>query len=323
MNLVNNKNLFVSVIIPMKNAEKYIAKTLASILEQTGVTLEIIVIDDQSTDRSAEIVQAFNNPQIKLIKGKGAGIAEALNLGYRSATAEILTRCDADDYFCPNDRLYQQAKFLNENSDFEAVCGNFYGMDQHDNHLGSFHCGNSPFDITDNLKNGIIKPHFGSYAIRKKLFNRIGGFRPFFVTAEDIDFQLRVSEHTKVMYFPQHWYVYRLHSNSITHTQRENTKIEYEATAKKFQRQRLNTGKDDIDLGVAAQIDDTSDTSIPKSAKAHAINLALGNSWDLHAKQQKTDAIRLLANLLKKNPTSLAIIKNLILLFVKKPTQEK
>lgn len=315
--LNNNKDIQVSVVVPMKNAEKYIGKTLNNILQQTNIELEVIVVNDKSTDTSAEIIQSFNNPKIKLIEGLGLGISEALNLGYRSASGAIVVRCDADDYLCPDDRLYRQVTFLNANPSYQAVCGNFYGMDQHDNHLGSFNCGDTQADITETIKTGITKSHWGSYAIKKELFDKLEGFRPYFVTAEDVDFHLRIAEHARVMYFPDHWYVYRLHADSITHTQKEHTKLKYEATAKRFQTQRLSIGSDDLQLGRAKPIDEQEDSSDATSAQKHAINLAIANSWLLHNKNQKAKAVALLYPVYKKNPTSLTMLKNLILLLLK------
>lgn len=315
--LSDSREIQVSVVVPMKNAEKYISKTLNNILQQTNVEFEVIVVNDQSSDASADIVNSFNNPKIKLLEGLGLGISEALNLGYRSANGAVIVRCDADDYICPDDRLYKQVEFLNTNPTYQAVCGNFYGMDQHDNHLGSFSCGETQSDITDTIKSGITKSHWGSYAIRKELFEKLEGFRPYFVTAEDVDFQLRIVEHARVMYFPDHWYIYRLHADSITHTQKEHTRLKYEATARRFQTQRLNVGSDDLQLGKANLIDEHEDTSHASSAKDHAINLVIANSWQLHDGDQKIKAFTLLFQVYKKNPTSLSLLKHLILLLLK------
>jgi glycosyltransferase involved in cell wall biosynthesis len=307
----------ISVVVPMRNAGKYIAKTLKNILEQQQVTLEIIVIDDKSTDNSAAIVKSFNDPRIKLLNGPGVGIAAALNLGYSAANGELIVRCDADDFLCPNDRLIKQYLFLNNNHDYDAVCGNFLAMDSYDNHLGSFSCGDTQRDITNNIKNGELSSSFCTYAIKRTLFNKVGGFRPYFVTAEDLDFQLRLSEHTNVMYFPDDCYIYRLHGDSITHLQPENTKHAYEAIAKTFQQQRRIAGKDDLELGLAKPVSKKNDASKPTSARVHAMSIAVGNSWRLHSQGQKKSAIALIFTLFKKNPLSFTLMKHMILLAIK------
>ena len=313
----SNNNIQISVVVPMRNAEKYIAKTLQSILDQQLVRLEIIIVDDMSTDQSAAIVKSLNDPRIKLLNGPGIGIAAALNLGYCAASGEVIVRCDADDYLCPNDRLIKQYQFLSINTDFEAVCGNFLAMDQYDNHLGSFNCGDVSMNITEKIKNGELGCSFCTYAIKRTLFNKVGGFRPYFITAEDIDFQLRLAEHTNVIYFPDDWYIYRLHADSITHVQPEKTKLAYEAMAKTLQKQRLSTGKDDLELGIAEPISDKNDSGKPSSATTHAMNLAIGNSWRLHNQGEKKEALIILFKLFKSNPFSLALVKHMILLALK------
>ncbi len=315
----SSNNIQISVVIPMRNAEKYIEKTLLNILQQQKINFEIIVVDDKSTDQSANIVKSFGDNRIILINGLGLGIAEALNVGYKHTNSEIIVRCDADDFICPDDRLYRQYTFLNNNVHYQAVCGNFSGIDQHDNNLGSFNCGDTQLDITENVKKGYLKSHFGTYAIKKELFNKLGGFRNFFITAEDVDFQLRIVDFTKIMYFPDQWYAYRLHAESITHTQRENTRHKFEEAAKLFQKQRLISGQDDLERGVASPIDEKRDSSNATPARDHAINLAIASSWQLHEQHQKKSALNLLFKIYKKNPTSFNTLKNLILLALKNP----
>src|SRR5437868_1666996 len=94
----------ISVIIPTRNAERYIRSTLESVCAQRDVDLEIVVIDDGSTDRSIEIVREVNDPRIRIIPGPQRGISAAFNAGLAEARGELIARCDADDLY-PPDRL--------------------------------------------------------------------------------------------------------------------------------------------------------------------------------------------------------------------------
>ncbi|MDN3920470.1 glycosyltransferase family 2 protein [Roseateles violae] len=90
----------VSVVIPCFNAEPYIAATLRSVLGQTGAELEVIVVDDGSTDDSvARIEREF--PQVRLIRRANAGVAAARNAGIAAATGDWVAFCDADDIWLP------------------------------------------------------------------------------------------------------------------------------------------------------------------------------------------------------------------------------
>ncbi|BAY33487.1 family 2 glycosyl transferase [Nostoc carneum NIES-2107] len=91
----------VSVIIPVYQAEKYIAATVKSVLNQTYGNLEILIIDDESPDKSIEICQQFTDPRIKIIYQKNRGLAGARNTGIRHAQGEYLSFLDADDIWLP------------------------------------------------------------------------------------------------------------------------------------------------------------------------------------------------------------------------------
>ncbi len=92
----------ISILIPCRNAERYIRSTLESVLAQRDVDLEVIVIDDGSTDRSIEIVRELNDSRVRVIPGPQRGISAAFNSGLAEAKGEYLARCDADDLYPPD-----------------------------------------------------------------------------------------------------------------------------------------------------------------------------------------------------------------------------
>lgn len=91
----------VSIIIPVYQAEKYIAATVKSVLDQTYPNFELIVIDDGTPDRSIEICQQFTDPRIKIIRQENRGVASARNHGIRLAQGEYIAFLDADDLWAP------------------------------------------------------------------------------------------------------------------------------------------------------------------------------------------------------------------------------
>ena len=90
----------VSVVIPCFNTERYIAATLRAVLAQAGAELEVIVVDDGSTDGSAALV-ARDFPQVRLVRRTNAGVAAARNTGIEAATSDWVAFCDADDIWLP------------------------------------------------------------------------------------------------------------------------------------------------------------------------------------------------------------------------------
>lgn len=108
----------ISVVLPVKNGERYLAEAVASILWQTVSDLELIVVDDGSTDTSVPIVERYceRDRRVRLLRSTGVGISAALNHGMRHASGRYLARMDADDISVPS-RLETQI------SAFESMPG--------------------------------------------------------------------------------------------------------------------------------------------------------------------------------------------------------
>lgn len=100
----------VSVIIPCFNAEKWLSQAIESILNQTYPYIEIIVIDDGSTDHSLEIIKSYSQ-KVKWKTGKNQGANQARNLGFALSQGEYIQYLDADDYLFP-DKIAKQIKIL-------------------------------------------------------------------------------------------------------------------------------------------------------------------------------------------------------------------
>ncbi len=93
------QNPLVSILIPFKNTDQYLAECLESIINQTYTNWELIIVDDHSTDTSYNLVQSFSTkePRINLFRNKGSGIIPALQLAYTQAQGVFITRMDSDD----------------------------------------------------------------------------------------------------------------------------------------------------------------------------------------------------------------------------------
>ena len=108
-------NPLVSVLIPTYNSELYIKDTLESILNQTYKNLEIIIIDDASTDSTLKIVKKYKDKRIKIyINNKNLGIAKNMNKGIRLSNGKYLAIMDADDWSYPY-RIEEQVQLMEEN----------------------------------------------------------------------------------------------------------------------------------------------------------------------------------------------------------------
>ena len=100
----------ISVVIPLYNKEKQIANTLRSVFAQTYTDYEIIVVNDGSTDNSVAVVESLNDPRIRLIHQKNAGVSAARNRGIEEARGEYIALLDGDDEWKPYTQFFTYNK---------------------------------------------------------------------------------------------------------------------------------------------------------------------------------------------------------------------
>jgi glycosyltransferase involved in cell wall biosynthesis len=116
-----NDTPLVSIIIPVFNAEQYIADTINSALSQTWSNIEIIIVDDGSTDQSLNIARKFNDGRISVITQKNKGASAARNAGLKEAKGEYIQFLDADDLLSP-DKIEAQVACLKGSATQLAIC---------------------------------------------------------------------------------------------------------------------------------------------------------------------------------------------------------
>jgi len=117
-----NDSPLVSVIIPVYNYERYLGEAIESVLSQTYQHLEVIVVDDESTDRSAEVAESFAGRGVRYCKQVHAGIGPARNKGVELAQGDFLAFLDADDRW-PEEKLELQLRAFENDRALEMVFG--------------------------------------------------------------------------------------------------------------------------------------------------------------------------------------------------------
>jgi glycosyltransferase involved in cell wall biosynthesis len=315
---VKNRNPLVSIIVPMRNAQDHIAETLRAILCDSQTPLEIIIVNDGSTDASLDRLAGFQDTRIRIFEGPNSGISACLNAGLAQVRGSIVMRCDADDIFAPS-RIQEQVNWLAGNPEFDAVCGSFSTIDDKGARIVDMPCGSDAVEITNELVAGLIRTHLGTFAVRSSLVKKIGEFREYFETAEDIDFQFRLSGGGRIAYVPKLWYFYRIHPSSVTHTQKTARRVFFEKIASEFQHQRRISGSDDLERGVAAAPPATT-SSEHFTANQHIQGMLLGRAWNAHKNGDRIEALSVGVRALKVNPASLGAWKSIVALLLK-PSQ--
>lgn len=211
----------VSVIIPSFNCELYIAETIASVLNQTHKDIEVIVVDDGSTDRTREIVASFGT-SVRLIAQQNAGRCAARNHGIREASGEFICLLDHDDYWYP-EKLSAQLAAFEKYPEAGGVYSGYIVWNADAN--GRFPSPESfvrspPPDEVDQELSGWIYHHFlidiymltSASMFRAEVFEKCGNFIEALSYSEDWELWFRISREYQLISLPRPMTLYRQHA---------------------------------------------------------------------------------------------------------------
>lgn len=208
----------VSVVIPCYNAVNYIEECLDHLCEQSYKDVEIIVVDDNSTDRSADIVQRWRirnrfNPFTFLQMPRNVGFSGALTSGFFLAQGEYIAIHDSDDY-SHLDRLQKQVEYLNTHPDVDFLGTNYLAFDNEDTHEQTLSNWLSyGEDIISRYAKGDHCVSHPTAMFRGSVFDKLGGLTRNMNGAEDYEYVAKfIQNGYGVDNLPDVLYYYRLHS---------------------------------------------------------------------------------------------------------------
>lgn len=307
-----------SILMPVYNGEEYIAAAVESVLSQTFRDLELVILDDGSKDASLRMIQEFQRrePRIRIVSRVNQGHVRTQNELIGRANGKLVAFIAQDDIYTI-ERLARQVAWLDANPEFDALCGSFSTIDASGRVVSDMQCGLQALEITDELRSGKVRTHISTYAFRAEALARVGGFREYFESAEDIDLQLRLGEIGRIGYVPESFYLYRLHSSSITHTLGNARREFFDRVAYDFQKQRRTSGLDDLQRGNPPPKPEVS-RSPGNSAGAHVQGVLLGRAWREHGAGMKVTALGTGLRAVVENPLSLTAWKSLVALAIKR-----
>ncbi|MBB4190726.1 glycosyltransferase involved in cell wall biosynthesis [Rhizobium aethiopicum] len=213
----------MAVVIPAYNAEEFIAATLRSVVDQTHSALEIIVVDDGSTDDTASICREFAaaDPRITILSTENRGVAAARNAGIEASRSSYIAFIDADDLWHPT---YVE-RMLSALHPLPDAWGAVYALHRFVDSEG--YCTRSGSSL--NARESILIRHLvfrfvgngSGFMVRRAVIDKIGGYDPSYADrgiggCEDFDFELRTAEHFKIEAVPLGLVGYRLHSAAMS-----------------------------------------------------------------------------------------------------------
>src|ERR1700733_3701916 len=205
----------VTVLVPVYNGASHLSETLTSLLAQTYKDLEILIIDDGSTDNSVEIIKSFSGPRIRMMQKENGGLCSTLNLGIQEARGEYIARSDQDDISFPH-RLDREMTVADTYP--EAL-----GMFAYNTKIGGKHSWPNSDKLTatncvkvyDPIKDGCL---LGSTMLaRTSALREVGGFREQYYPVDDWDLECRLAEKGQVMVVCEPLVAYRFHRDANTY----------------------------------------------------------------------------------------------------------
>ncbi len=208
----------VSILLPVFNGANYIEKAIESILTQSYRNLELIIIDDGSTDSTLEIITKIQerDPRIIFSSRDNRGLIATLNEMIPLAKGEYIARMDADDISYP-ERIASQVKFLEQHQEVVCVGGCISIIDHKGRLLTDLDLPKEDEEIQKMLLEGVVSICQGTVMLRKAQLLQVGGYDPTMDAAEDLDLWLRLGEVGKLANLPLPLLKYRYHTASLCH----------------------------------------------------------------------------------------------------------
>ncbi len=204
----------VSVIVTAHNYGKYLPQALDSVLKQNYDSYEIVVVNDGSTDDTAEILSEYWKKypdKVKVVTLSGVGLAKAANVGVKESRGKYIIRLDADDYFDEN-ILLVEANILDKNKNIHMVYPDYYRINKYGEIIDSYRLQK----VNDEVKLLDRSPLAAGAMFRRKCFEALGGYNERLRYQEDYDFWIRFIDKFNVYNVNLPLLYYRKHDGSMS-----------------------------------------------------------------------------------------------------------
>jgi glycosyltransferase involved in cell wall biosynthesis len=236
----------VTVVMTVFNGERYVEKAIRSILGQAYREFEFVIVDDGSTDHTAEIVDQYagEDARIRVVAQPNRGMVAALNRGWKLARGRYVARMDQDDLSLPH-RLERQVAFLEQNPNVCLVGGSAYYISAAGDYLSTCQCPTSADQIRAALleRNCLVD---STVMVRREALEAVNGYRAAFECAEDYDLWARLSEKFDLACLREVVGCYRLSASQVSHQKLKQQATAF-LTACATTRRRRETGVDLFD----------------------------------------------------------------------------
>ena len=195
----------ISVIIPTYNREKTILRALQSVLNQTYSNLEVLVIDDGSTDGTAEVVKGVEDSRVRyVLLKKNGGASNARNIGVNMASGEWIAFQDSDDCW-HKDKLYKQMSYAHEHPEYAMIyC--MYSLSAPSGAVSTVPKEPWPSIMQGNMLNTLLQRNVigtPTMLLKRDAFLTSGGFNTDYKALEDWEYAIRFAKSYQIGFLPE------------------------------------------------------------------------------------------------------------------------
>lgn len=207
---MESSNPLISVVLPVYNGEKSVAKAIESVLDQTYKNIEVIIVNDGSEDSTQEIIlKCFpNQTNLKIIKNdKNLGFVKSQRIGIANANGKYIARIDDDDLWISKEKLEKQIGFLERNKDYVLVGSCFIKIDQSGNKIAEYFLPQEDKAIRKLILSKNCFCH-SSIVFLKDVYEKTKGYDEKFGFFSDWDLWLNLGRFGKFYNFPEFFVSY-------------------------------------------------------------------------------------------------------------------
>lgn len=212
-------NKLVSIVLPIYNGEKYMRKSIDSVISQTYTDWELLIIDDCSTDGTPEIAKKYAelDHRVHYYRNQtNLRLPKALNRGFSLANGDYLTWTSDDNYYYP-DAIEKMKSALDE-EEKSFVFASCDVIDSEDNIV-------EVISVSDNAKKTIVgsNPVGACFMYTREVYDEIGDYDPEMTLVEDLDYWQRICAKYDPVCISEKLYAYRWHDGALTSTMKKDT----------------------------------------------------------------------------------------------------
>lgn len=208
-------NTQVSIVLPAYNGARFLKGAIESCLGQTYRDMELILVDDHSTDATPDIMRAYaeKDTRVRYIRNQtNQRLPRSLNIGFRAATGDHLTWTSDDNEYIP-ESIEKMLKCLHHNPDVDFVYADYWALHEEAGEKNRVRIG---LDLP-------VKNDLGAcFLYTRKVYEKLGDYNPHYEMVEDYDYWIRVMKNFKMAHLSEPIYVYRYHGGSLTTTRKNN-----------------------------------------------------------------------------------------------------